>query len=976
MEMPNYSIKSQIIVSAIILSLVFIPSVAYGEVWYNVDWQFAKKITINSTLVNGTFTNFPIVVNITDADLLAGVSDPNGLDIVFVTIDNETKLNHDIESYDNSIGWLTAWVSIPEISDVTDLDIMMYYGDTGSNGEQNNTAAVWTDYHLVLHMGDDLKDSSGNNGYATNEGTSILISNKGGLGKLRSFDGINDYINVTGSYLDLKIDSFVPWTVSYWWLEGLVNGGLDKIWMKKISGANDKGVYNDYRTGFGDTRACYNSDETITSCANGVDSDRPTFEDVLHLENMVWTNDGSPNRNNFAAFRNGTCVAVGGAPPAACNYSGGVFPQDQFINTTANLIIGAANPITEHLIGLIDEFRVANFTMLQTWQVTEYNNQQGHTLNEFLIFGNQGLDPNLDYDTIYLRLAPEYRNHLAVVQNTDITTDLDVSGVPVEVPITGTTIFMDNSFQVNGNGIECNFNGRVKVTASLLLTNSGVARTNNFLEILVDGASLGTQGASAYNRFASQDHSSNHVTALGDCNDGDIITITTLQEGANAVTTMATAGSSTLIVERLGDGGGGASSSSPTSDGHIIADEGTALTQRSTLDFVGAGVTATDSAGKTIVTIPVGADNLGDHTATQNLDMNGNWVILALDDFIILDDDGDTGISADVDDRIDFTVNGEDAFRLDNGFQAFLTTTGNIRIDRNNLLEIGVGGSVGQDVYIADNDAAVDTQFASYGVIAVDSTAGAEETRWKFTVKNEGNDVDVFDFNSGCCLGRGVMNLDTQMNANLTVPDGNLIIGSSDRPTGNHGTGILIIEDGLAPNSIITDSIQLWADNATAELYVMDEAGNQALLSPHNFDHVERKAAMDWATLIENPYIGKGISVSWFEIIRALEQVTGKTLLREYDLPQSEIRNWNTDQITLRDNQEKIRNEVIQYQIWLNLAIDNLNSFESLDETQQKLLDEYQKELNDLVIPKSYIIQPQPAYFNMIEVRPSYPMVI
>lgn len=40
--------------------------------------------------------------------------------------------------------------------------------------------------------------------------------------------------------------------------------------------------------------------------------------------------------------------------------------------------------------------------------------------------------------------------------------------------------------------------------------------------------------------------------------------------------------------------------------GHVIEDEGTPLTTRSNLNFTGAGVTASDSGGKTVVTIPGG----------------------------------------------------------------------------------------------------------------------------------------------------------------------------------------------------------------------------------------------------------------------------------------------------------------------------------------------------------------------------------
>lgn len=40
--------------------------------------------------------------------------------------------------------------------------------------------------------------------------------------------------------------------------------------------------------------------------------------------------------------------------------------------------------------------------------------------------------------------------------------------------------------------------------------------------------------------------------------------------------------------------------------GHVIEDEGTPVTQRSTLNFTGAGVSVADSGGKTVVTISGG----------------------------------------------------------------------------------------------------------------------------------------------------------------------------------------------------------------------------------------------------------------------------------------------------------------------------------------------------------------------------------
>lgn len=51
----------------------------------------------------------------------------------------------------------------------------------------------------------------------------------------------------------------------------------------------------------------------------------------------------------------------------------------------------------------------------------------------------------------------------------------------------------------------------------------------------------------------------------------------------------------------LGTGGG---------SGHVIEDEGTPVAQQTNLNFVGAGVTVTDSGGKTVVTIPGSSGNL------------------------------------------------------------------------------------------------------------------------------------------------------------------------------------------------------------------------------------------------------------------------------------------------------------------------------------------------------------------------------
>lgn len=55
----------------------------------------------------------------------------------------------------------------------------------------------------------------------------------------------------------------------------------------------------------------------------------------------------------------------------------------------------------------------------------------------------------------------------------------------------------------------------------------------------------------------------------------------------------------------------------PSGGGHTIEDEGTPLTQQTSLNFVGAGVTAADSGGKTVVTIP-GGGGAGDEPSVAD----------------------------------------------------------------------------------------------------------------------------------------------------------------------------------------------------------------------------------------------------------------------------------------------------------------------------------------------------------------------
>ena len=83
-----------------------------------------------------------------------------------------------------------------------------------------------------------------------------------------------------------------------------------------------------------------------------------------------------------------------------------------------------------------------------------------------------------------------------------------------------------------------------------------------------------------------------------------------------------------------------------------------------------------------------------------------------------------------------------------------------------------------------------------------------------------------------------------------------------------------------------------------AELFARDEGGNITQLSPHNFQLFEPDASYSqpWSYTSKNSYIGKEIGVDMFGLVKAVEELSGKTLMYERDLPDEEVKDWYIEQ--------------------------------------------------------------------------------
>ncbi len=159
--------------------------------WSQGSFDYRKQVSISADMLPdsscpSSLANYPVLIKIeNDSDLKAHVQNSAGYDIVFKLGDG-TPLNYEVEDYDAATGSLVAWVRIPTLSNTTDTNIYMYYGNTSVSSAQGGSTWVWdfANYEGVWHLnespGDNVaaghKDSTSN----ANHGTAMDFHDGGG----------------------------------------------------------------------------------------------------------------------------------------------------------------------------------------------------------------------------------------------------------------------------------------------------------------------------------------------------------------------------------------------------------------------------------------------------------------------------------------------------------------------------------------------------------------------------------------------------------------------------------------------------------------------------------------------------------------------------------------------------------------------------------------------------------------------------
>src|SRR5690554_1017200 len=194
------------------IAFAFVLMLGASAVAQPTGYMFSKSVTVNASRVQGTNTDFPVLVSVTDTDLKNNVENANGYDIIFAeNADGTSILNHDLESYSSASGKLVAWVKVPSISSSANKTIYMFYGNSSVSTDPSSTATWDSDYRLVMHMTPDLSDATSYSNNGSNNGSS---SATGMMGDGRSFNRSNDdHISVAH---DNSLNMTNQITMSFW----------------------------------------------------------------------------------------------------------------------------------------------------------------------------------------------------------------------------------------------------------------------------------------------------------------------------------------------------------------------------------------------------------------------------------------------------------------------------------------------------------------------------------------------------------------------------------------------------------------------------------------------------------------------------------------------------------------------------------------------------------------------------------------
>ncbi|WDH38077.1 DUF2341 domain-containing protein [Pseudomonas chlororaphis] len=167
---------------------------ATAQAWWQDDWHYRKQISIDTTpqgaAINQALGRTALLVRLHTGNFSFDGVKEDGSDLRFVSADDKTVFNHQIESFDPLMGMALVWVDVPNVEGGQRQDIWMYYGNQKAPATANGQLTFDPNYVALYHFdganGTPAKDTTAYGNHAQNAtGASI----DGVIGRALQFNG-------------------------------------------------------------------------------------------------------------------------------------------------------------------------------------------------------------------------------------------------------------------------------------------------------------------------------------------------------------------------------------------------------------------------------------------------------------------------------------------------------------------------------------------------------------------------------------------------------------------------------------------------------------------------------------------------------------------------------------------------------------------------------------------------------------------
>jgi hypothetical protein len=353
----------------------------YGllDPWFDNDWNYRQKITVESSEVagSGSHSNFPVYVDLSDmsSGFFTNVKS-DGCDIRVVESDEETETPFELVDIDTSGGTGELHFLADSLSTSADTEFYIYYGNSGAScyaedatyGAEN----VWSDYDIVYHFtesagsSEDAVDRTGNGWDASP--TNVSDTTGTYMGDAWSFNGSNAIASISSSYR-----FGATHTISLYGKAGASNSSFFTYGYGNIQGNKFFVLANAVSGTAGYFR------HTI----NGYSA---SYQDHIYYGGTYgFPTDDSYAKLSIIVAENDQRVYVDGNESSSATDANTL----DDITTINFVVLGARSYNSTITYGDVDisEFRIANVARSADWEVAEYNNQSD--VGTFLTIGTE-----------------------------------------------------------------------------------------------------------------------------------------------------------------------------------------------------------------------------------------------------------------------------------------------------------------------------------------------------------------------------------------------------------------------------------------------------------------------------------------------------------------------------------------------------------------------------------------------------------